>query len=157
MRPKLAYVFTLCVVAFGCYRQGPPASETTTTASAAAAADAAPVKSQEAVMSDAPGRTNASSSPSTGPASQPRQTSFTGVLRGRVMAVGAETTGWRLERDDGTRVDVSVAKVRDAVDGLDGKRVVIHGVLATVNWTERGRRDLLVAERIEPAAEGEQK
>ena len=105
-------------------------------------------------MSDAPGGSGASSNPSTNPApaaSQPRQTTFTGILRGRIMAVGAETTGWRLERDDGTRVDVRVANVGDPLEGFDGKRVVIHGTLTTVNWTERGRRELIIAERIEAA------
>ena len=105
-------------------------------------------------MSDAPGGSNPSSNPSTNPVpatSQPRQTTFTGILRGRIMAVGAETTGWRLERDDGTRVDVRVANVGDPLEGFDGKRVVIHGALTTVNWTERGRRELIIAERIEAA------
>jgi hypothetical protein len=97
------------------------------------------VKPEEFAMSDSP-----ASQPST------RQTTFTGTLRGRIMAVGGETTGWRLERDDGTRVDVNVSKVRDALDGLDGKRVVIHGNLTTANWVERGRQPLIMAERIDP-------
>jgi hypothetical protein len=103
-------------------------------------------------MSDEPGSSNPATHPNSA-ASQPRQTSFTGVLRGGVMAIGAETTGWRLERDDGTRVDVRVANVKEPVDGLDGKRVVIHGALTTVNWPERGRRELIIAERIEAAPE----
>jgi hypothetical protein len=112
------------------------------------------VRSQEVAMSDdAPG-----TRPSTNPAaSQPQQTVFTGMLRGRVMAVGAETTGWRLERDDGTRVDVNVSKVRDQLDGMDGKRVVIHGRITTANWIERRRQQLIIADRIEAAGEAAEK
>jgi hypothetical protein len=98
----------------------------------------APLKPAEVAMSDSP-----ASRPST------RQTTFTGTLRGRIMAVGGETTGWRLERDDGTRVDVNVSKVRDALDGMDGKRVVIHGTMTTANWIERGRQPLIMADSIE--------
>jgi hypothetical protein len=137
----------VCVAVLGCgpkQQQEPPLR----------AASMAPMASQELAMSDPAGK-NPSTNPSTNPApaTQPRQTTFTGILRGRVMAVGAETTGWRLERDDGPRVDVSVTKIRDKLDGLEGKRVVIHGVIATVNWPERRSQQLLMAESIEPAAE----
>ena len=75
---------------------------------------------------------------------------FAGTLRGGIIAVGAETTGWALERDGGTRIDVDVSKVSpDVVAGLDGKPVVIHGAMTTANWPERGEKLLLVAERIE--------
>ena len=79
---------------------------------------------------------------------------FTGVLRGGIIAVGAETTGWQLERPDGTRVDVDVSKAADAAGRLDGKRVVIHGGMTKANWVERGERPLIVAERIEAAPDG---
>jgi hypothetical protein len=129
-------VLIVAVGALGCRHQppSPPPSPPSVTSQ----------NSQEVAMSDAP-----ATSPSSNPA--PRQPQvFTGTLRGRVMAVGGETTGWRLERDDGKRVDVNVAKVRDALDGLDGKRVVIHGTLTQANWVERGRQPLLMADRIEP-------
>jgi hypothetical protein len=109
------------------------------------------MRSEEVAMGDAAGNDPASN-PSTqpAPASQPGKTTFTGTLRGRVMAAGGETTGWRLERDDdGTRVDVNVSKVRDQLEGMDGKHVVIHGVLTTANWIERRRQPLIIAERIE--------
>jgi hypothetical protein len=76
---------------------------------------------------------------------------FTGTLRGGVIAVGAETTGWQLERADGSRVDVDVSKAIDAAGRLDGKPVVIHGGMTKANWVERGERPLLIADRIEPA------
>jgi hypothetical protein len=151
MNRKLLCAGVLSVVMLGCVHKNEPQPVPEPAASAAAVA---PVKSQEVAMSDVPDR-GVSSDPATqpAPASQPRQTAFTGTLRGRVMAAGGETTGWRLERDDGTRVDVNVAKVRDSLDGLDGKRVVIHGAITTANWVERGRRELIIAERVEPAGD----
>jgi hypothetical protein len=133
----------------GCAHKDETASPGPTSA---ASSPAASMRSQEVAMSEAPGG-SASSNPSTNPAptSQPRETVFTGTLRGRVMAVGGETTGWRLERDDGTRVDVNVSKVRDQLEGMDGRRVVIHGAITTANWTERRRQQLIIAERIEKA------
>ena len=150
MKRQLLFAGASCMAMLGCGPKDQPPS----TAATPPAASVAPMSSQEVAMSDASG-TNPSSNPSSttnpAPASQPRQTTFTGTLRGRVMAVGAETTGWRLERDDGTRVDVSISKVRDSLEGLDGKRVVIHGVIATVNWPERRSQQLLMAESIEAA------
>ena len=79
---------------------------------------------------------------------------FTGTLRGGILAVGAETTGWQLERPDGSRVDVDVSKAAAAAGRLDGKSVVIHGGMTKANWVERGEKPLLIAERIEPAPGG---
>ena len=141
----------LCFMTLGgCGHKVEPQSVPAAGTSAEMTPAAVPMRSEEVAMSDAPGE-DPVSNPSThpAPASQPRQTTFTGTLRGRVMAVGSETTGWRLERDDGTRVDVSVAKVRDQLEGMDGKRVVIHGAITTANWTERRRQPLIIAERIE--------
>src|SRR5687767_9929320 len=45
---------------------------------------------------------------------------FTGTLRGGVVAIGAETTGWVLETDDGRRIDVDVSKAPEAADELEG-------------------------------------
>lgn len=79
---------------------------------------------------------------------------FTGTLRGGIVAIGAETTGWVLEADDLGRVDVDVSKVADAAAGLDGKRVVIDAALVTANWTERGEKRMLIAEAIRAASDG---
>ena len=73
---------------------------------------------------------------------------FTGILRGGILAIGAETTGWALETDDGKRLDIDVSKVADDVANLDGKRVIIEGTSTTANWPERGPRQLLRAHRI---------
>ena len=76
---------------------------------------------------------------------------FTGTLRGNILAAGAETTGWALETDDGKRIDVDVSKSEDLAAEHDGKRVTIEGTSTTVNWPERGPRQLLRASRIVPA------
>lgn len=81
---------------------------------------------------------------------------FTGILRGGILAIGAETTGWVLETDDPGRVDVDVSKARDAADELEGQRVVIEGQMVTANWTERGEKRMLLAEDIRPAGDDEQ-
>ena len=77
---------------------------------------------------------------------------FTGTLRGGVVAIGAETTGWVLETADRGRLDVDVSKVAAAAEKLEGQAVVIKGELVTANWVERGEKQLLMAESIAPAA-----
>ena len=79
---------------------------------------------------------------------------FNGTLRGGVVAIGAETTGWVLETDDGRRIDVDVSKAGEAADRLEGKRVLIEGDTVTANWVERGERELLMADSISPADDG---
>ena len=81
--------------------------------------------------------------------------SFAGTLRGGIVAVGAETTGWVLQSDELGRVDVDVSKAADAAGELDGKRVVVEGDLVTTHWPERGEKQLLVADAIRPADEGD--
>ncbi len=79
---------------------------------------------------------------------------YTGILRGGNVAVGAETTGWVLEQEGNVRLDVNVSKVRDDAAKLDGRRVVIDGTVVTANWTERGKKRLLMADRIAPVDDG---
>src|SRR5688572_25554089 len=51
---------------------------------------------------------------------------LTGTLRGGTVAVGGETTGWRLEGEGATGgMDLDVAKVHADAQRLDGKRVSI--------------------------------
>jgi len=82
----------------------------------------------------------------------PRVQRLTGTLRGGILAIGAETTGWALEIEGGKRIDTDVSKVPDDAAKLQGERVTVEGTLATVNWPERGPRQLLRARRIEPAS-----
>ena len=79
-------------------------------------------------------------------------TTFTGTLQGDVAAIGGERTGWRLVGDGATGgFDVDISKVRDRARQLDGKRVAATGRMTTKDWPERGRTQVLVADRIEPA------
>lgn len=64
---------------------------------------------------------------------------LTGVLRGGIMGIGGEHTGWQLERDGGLPpLELGVARVQDAVKNLDGKRVQITGRTIDRKYTERG-------------------
>jgi hypothetical protein len=84
------------------------------------------------------------------PAAAP--TEFTGTLRGGAVAIGGETTGWRLEGDGETGgLDVDVSKVRDRAKQLDGKRVTITGRTTRRNYVERGGTPVILAETIQPA------
>ena len=100
--------------------------------------------------SDAPATSGAASQSAGRPDTQP--TSFTGTLRGGVMAIGGESTGWRLEGDAQTGgIEVEVSKVRDRARALDGRRVTITGRMTTHSGPERGDRPVLVAESIDEA------
>ncbi|HEY8667337.1 MAG TPA: hypothetical protein VIL86_11765 [Tepidisphaeraceae bacterium] len=91
----------------------------------------------------------------TEPATQPstRPDSFTGTLRGGVMAGGGESTGWMLQGDGATgEIDVDISGVEKAAKELDGKRVTITGKFVEKNWPERGKVNILVADRIVAAA-----
>jgi hypothetical protein len=93
---------------------------------------------------------DASTSAAKTPATQ--STSFTGTLRGGAVAIGGETTGWRLEGDGQTGgIDVDVSKVRDRAKQLDGNRVTITGKMTKRNYVERGETPVILAETIQPA------
>jgi hypothetical protein len=78
--------------------------------------------------------------------------SFTGTLRGSAVAIGGETTGWRLEGDAQTGgIDVDVSRVQQRARTLDGKRVEITGRMTTRSWPERGETQVLVADKIDEA------
>ena len=88
--------------------------------------------------------------PATAPAGGPRE--FTGTLQGGVYGIGGETTGWRLAGDGATGgLDVDVSRVQDKAKDLDGKRVSINGRLVDKHWPERGKVQVLVAEKITEA------
>ena len=129
---------TILVCGFGCNRADPRAPHT------------APQQQQQQPMAQA--QESPVTNASTNPAPAARQ--FLGTLRGGVIAVGGDTTGWQLEQPDGMRVDVDVTKAADAASANEGKRVVIHGGLTKANWVERGQKSLLIADRIEPAGDG---
>jgi hypothetical protein len=89
--------------------------------------------------------------PATAPATRPAET-FTGVLEGGIMAIGGETTGWRLmgEGESG-QLEVDVSAVQPDAERLAGKRVLITGQIQTRDYVERGKVAVLVARKIENA------
>jgi hypothetical protein len=149
-RPLLFAGMALYVTGCACCRE----AERSSTAAPAAPEPAPAQVAQEAPVSErsTDPRATGAAAPARAPAPAPAPAGrFTGTLRGGVIAVGAETTGWQLERPDGSRVDVDVSKAADAAGRLDGKPVVIHGGMTMANWVERGEKPLLIADRIEPA------
>src|SRR5687768_1979442 len=81
-----------------------------------------------------------------------QSTTFTGTLRGGMMAIGGETTGWTLVGDAQTGgIQVDTSRIRDQAQKHDGKRVTITGRMTEKNYVESGRTQVLVAEKIEPA------
>lgn len=79
------------------------------------------------------------------------QGTFIGTLRGGMMGIGGEHTGWVLQglddgRGGGMMVDVS--GVRDAAQGLEGQAVTIRGRVEERRYVERGVVKVLIAESI---------
>ena len=99
---------------------------------------------------------NNGESPTTRPADAAapatRPTTFTGTLRGGMMAIGGETTGWTLVGDAQTGgIQVDVSRIRDQAQKHDSKRVTITGRMTEKDYVESGRTQVLVAEKVEPA------
>lgn len=91
---------------------------------------------------------------STGSQTQPPPPgpSYTGTLRGGIMGIGGESTGWQLEVDDGEfagrKLDTDVSRVRDAARAFEGRRVRITGKLVEKDYVERGKVNILAAAEI---------
>ena len=99
-----------------------------------------------------PRATDDTASATKDPATRP--TTFTGTLRGGMMAVGGETTGWTLVGDAQTGgIQVDVWRVKAQAQRLDGRRVTITGRMTDKEYVESGKTQILVAEKIEPAAD----
>src|SRR5690606_26457852 len=82
----------------------------------------------------------------------PAMEQFTGMLEGGIMAIGGETTGWRLVGDgEAGALMVDVAAVPGDARRLQGQRVIITGYITTRTYVERGEVTVLVAQRIDPA------
>ncbi len=79
---------------------------------------------------------------------------FTGTLEGGIMAIGGETTGWRLIGEGETgQLEVDVSAVADEAARLRGQRVTITGQIETREYVERGKVPVLRASRITAALE----
>lgn len=93
----------------------------------------------------------------TGPAfgdAQPGQTTVAGVLRGGIIAIGGESTGWRLESGDREKpLDVDVSGVIEQAESLRGRLVLARGRMTSRVYTERGETPVLVVDQLFPARE----
>ena len=88
--------------------------------------------------------------PVTPPSTQ--MTTLTGTLRGGMMAIGGETTGWVLVGDGATGgADLDVSKVEADAKRLDGKRVSVTGKSIDKKYVERGTVRVIQVEKIEAA------
>src|SRR5688572_25005168 len=89
--------------------------------------------------------------PVTPPSTQ--MTTHTGTLRGGMMAIGGETTGWTLVGDGATGgIDLDVSRVEADAKRLDGKRVNVTGHMIDKQYVERGKVRMLRVEKIAEAA-----
>jgi hypothetical protein len=88
--------------------------------------------------------------PITPPSTQ--MTTLTGTLRGGMMAIGGETTGWMLVADGAVGgMDLDVSKVEADAKRLEGKRVNVSGYTVDKKYVERGTVRVLQLEKIEAA------
>ena len=79
------------------------------------------------------------------------QGTYIGTLRGGMVGIGGESTGWILKGDGDARgpgLDVDVSRVREQAMNLEGQRVVIRGRIDERQYVERGRVPVLIAETI---------
>jgi hypothetical protein len=126
-----------------------PFAATVTTAALAMgcqdAAEGGPLRLQ-ATTTTAPAQTRPVTPPSTQMSTQ------TGTLRGGMMAIGGETTGWTLVGDGATGgIELDVSKVKDDAKRLDGKRVTVTGRMVDKKYVERGTVRVMQVEKLEAA------
>jgi len=89
--------------------------------------------------------------PVTPPSTQ--MTTQTGTLRGGMMAIGGETSGWTLVGDGAVGgVELDVSNVEQDAKRLEGTRVTVSGRMVDKQYVERGRVRLMMVERIEEAS-----
>lgn len=77
---------------------------------------------------------------------------FTGLLRGDIMGIGGESTGWLLEdceQRGGKAIEVDPGAATAQARAAKNKKVTITGKIVTHSYTERGEVVRLVAESIE--------
>ena len=95
-------------------------------------------------------RVGGSSDPLAPPSTQPQ--ALTGTLRGGMMGIGGETTGWMLAGDGATGgIELDVSRVKAQAEKLDGQRVAVSGMMTDRKYVERGTVRVLVVEELRPA------
>jgi hypothetical protein len=100
------------------------------------------------------------SKPSTRPATQPinppstQMTTLTGTLRGGMMAIGGETTGWSLVGDGAVGgVELDISRIKEDAKKLEGKRVTVSGHMVDKKYVERGTVRIMRVEKIQSAGQ----
>jgi len=84
------------------------------------------------------------------PSTQPA--TLTGTLRGGMMAIGGETSGWSLVGDGAVGgIELDVSKVKDDAKRLDGKRITVSGRWVDKKYVERGTVRQLAVDRMAEA------
>ncbi len=76
---------------------------------------------------------------------------LTGKLNGGMMAIGGETTGWRLTYSTGKGkavLEVDMSAIKDSAS-IDGKEVKISGSIILKSYVERGAVLILKAGKVE--------
>jgi hypothetical protein len=107
-------------------------------------------KSAAATTTTSTAPTTQRDQPVTPPSTQ--MTTLTGTLRGGMMAIGGETTGWVLVGDGATGgTDLDVSKVEADAKRFDGKRVNVTGRSVDKKYVERGTVRVIQVEKIEAA------
>ncbi len=88
-----------------------------------------------------------------GPANDAGMVERTGRLRGGIMGIGGEHTGWILQPpgDDAKPIEVDVSRIAADAAALDSMSVTIRGMLTQKKTVERGERTILIADSIKPA------
>jgi hypothetical protein len=90
--------------------------------------------------------------PLTAPSTQPL--SLVGTLRGDMMAIGGETSGWVLAGDGATGgIELDVSSVAARARELEGQRVSVTGKMTDRKYVERGTVRVLVVDQIVSAPE----
>lgn len=76
-----------------------------------------------------------------------------GRLRGGIVAIGAETTGWAIvphnEQGNLAAVEVDVREVKADAERLEGSEVRAFGVYTERTGLERGKVRVLVIRRLD--------
>ncbi|NNM29795.1 MAG: hypothetical protein HKO57_09740 [Akkermansiaceae bacterium] len=80
---------------------------------------------------------------------------LTGTLQGGIMAIGGETTGWRLTYRRGekpAKIEVDMAAIAEARK-FDGAEVTVKGRIISKSYVERGPTLILKAATVTPEKE----
>ena len=95
---------------------------------------------------------NQPDAPATHPKREAKMETFTGKLESGVMAIGGESTGWRLVGDNESGgIELDVSRVRAQAEKLAGQHVTVSGKMTERDYIERGKVRVLLVERIEPS------